>query len=49
MYVNLALFPDLMRSSEDILDGKLDRKIYFFAECWFIIVLMEPRIAYKSL
>ena len=46
---NLSLSADLLRSSEDMLDGKLDGKNNFFAGCCTIklIVFMEPRIAEK--
>ena len=49
MCANLALSADLLRSSEDILNEKLEGKNYFFAECWSIktIVFMKPRIAEK--
>ena len=49
MRANLALPADLLRSSEDILDGKIYVKIDFFAECWSmkIIFFMESRIAEK--
>ena len=49
MSANLKLSADLLRSSEDIPDAKLDEKINFFAECWSIktIVFMEPGIVAK--
>ena len=51
MRANQILSADLLRSSEDILDGKLNEKICHFAECGSIkiSVFMEPRIAEKSL
>ena len=49
MCAYLLVCADWLRSFEDILDGKLDGKIYFFAESWSIkiIVFMEPKIAKK--
>ena len=49
MSANLALSADLLRSSKDILEGKPNGKIYFFAACWSIktIVFMELGIAEK--
>ena len=51
MRANQILSADLLRSSEDILDGKLNEKICHFVECGSIkiSVFMEPRIAEKSL
>ena len=34
MCKNLVLSAYLLRSSVDILDGKLDGKIYFSGKCW---------------
>ena len=50
MCANLVLFEDLLRSSEDILNGKLDEKNNFLGEYLSIktIVFMEPRIADKN-
>ena len=50
MCANLVLFEDLLRSSEDILNGKLDEKNYFLGEYLSIktIVFMELRIADKN-
>ena len=47
MCANLAFYKDLLRSSEDILDGKLDVSFFFFAECWSKNPRMEPRITEK--
>ena len=48
MRTNLALSADFLRSSEDIFDGKLGGKIFFFAECRPIkIIFMRRRIAGK--
>ena len=49
MYADL-LFEGLLRSSENILDGKDDRKINFLGEYWSIkiIAFMEASIADKN-
>ena len=49
MCTNFTLSADLLRSSESIINGKLDGKIYFFAECLSIkiIVFMDPKNAGK--
>ena len=50
MCANLALSVALLGYSEDILDGKLDGKLDFFAESWSIklIAFMKTRIAEKK-
>ena len=47
MCTNLALTAYFLRTFKEILDEKLDVKIYSFTECWSIniIVFLEPRIA----